>query len=84
MYKKNFDKVDGKYYLTIPLLIALIGSYDVFGDVFFLWPQTIWSPYPQILLISIFTKESLKMLALISTLFVSTFRKPDVSFYFSF
>ena len=83
-YKKNFDKVDGKYYLTIPLLIALIGSYDVFGDVFFLWPQTIWSPYPQILLISIFTKESLKMLALISTLFVSTFRKPDVSFYFSF
>ena len=83
-YKKNFDKVDGKYYLTIPLLIALIGSYDVFGDIFFLWPQTIWSPYPQILLISIFTKESLKMLALISTLFVSTFRKPDVSFYFSF
>ena len=83
-YSKNFDKVDGKYYLTTPLLIALIGTYDVFGDIFFLLPQTIWAPYPQILLISIFIKESLKMLALISTLFVSTFRKPDVSFYFSF
>ncbi len=81
-FSKNFDKAKGKYYLTIPLMVAVLGTYDVVGDIVFLtsFQNEAWSTYSQILFYSIITKETIKMFALISTLFASWFRKPDVSY----